>query len=225
VTLGDSFDRVYCIHLPNADRRKRIEAEFARVGIHKAQFIHAPTPCKGFTVTNMRRNPPAEFGCSLSHVKAVMQAIKDKAFRPLFLEDDVEFIDPDRIGEILCELPTTWDVLYMGGHPRGPAEMVSANLARISTFSFAEAYSFNVGTLRRKTIMESFVQFWLERISQPNAMFDIILGEFAAEHESYCIYPLMTFQPEQYSFIGNKIDNKTGCLEKGWQNNLSTRSP
>ena len=117
----------------------------------------------------------------------------------------------------LEELPMIWDVLYLGGHPRGPAQKFSEHLAKISTFSFAESYSI------RGWVLPRWVQFWCDRTGQKNAMVDLILGEFAAENEGFCVYPIITYQPPGRSQISGKHDDKSNCLEKGWQNNLFTK--
>ena len=218
------FDKVYCIHLPGHGRRKAIERQFASVGIEDVQYIHADEPLQGFDINNMRRNPRGEFGASLSHIKAVVKAIDDGARQPLFVEDDIVF-RPDAIElirQVLSEL-SNYDVLYLGGHPRGPYYMHSEHVARLTTFSFAEAYSINGRQLR------PFFDFWCNRIGRPQAMYDFILGEFGAQHKGYCTQPLLTQQPDGvYSHIGGKRDYKSNCLERGWRENLcedlSTRS-
>lgn len=212
----DFFDKVYCIHLPNDKRREAIEKEFQRVGIHDVTYVHAQQPCEGFSMSNMRRGARGEFGCSLSHIKAAVQAIEDGAERPLFLEDDIAFKAPERMRVVAKELDLFpyWTVLYMGGHPREQCYMVTENLAQVRTFSFAESYAI------RGYKLSKWIRFWLDRVGQPHAMVDLILGEFAAEHHSYCVYPLMTYQPPGISQISNQPDNKDSCLKKGWATNL-----
>jgi GR25 family glycosyltransferase involved in LPS biosynthesis len=207
------FDRVYVVHLPHAARRKAIEAELAKLGM-QATFLYADPPAKEFTVPNMRRNPAVEFALSLSHIKCVIRALDDGAERPLFLEDDVVFHDEQRLPEVAAELPADYDVLYLGGHPRGNVTWASKSLVRVSTFSFAEAYSLSRKALR------PFLDFWLNRIGQPKAMYDIVLGEFAADHKGYCVYPLMTEQALVSSLISGKIENKESLLLRGWGQHL-----
>ena len=216
----DYFDKVYCIHLPNDKRREAIEKQFAEVGVTGVTYIHAEPPAKDFTMNNMRRNSRMEFGCSLSHIKAAVHAIKDGAQRPIFFEDDVTFRAGtlESMSQVLKELPLNWDVLYLGGHPRSPAQMISENLARVGTFSFAESYA-----IRGEVLMDWF-SFWCSYTGQPNAMVDMILGKFADQHNGFCVYPLITYQPPGISQISGKHDDKSGCLNKGWQNNLSTKS-
>lgn len=190
-----------------------MDAELARMGL-AATFVYAMPPHWTFSVGNMRRNPRIEFALSLSHIKAVMHALADGAERPLFLEDDVVFTaGPERLTEVAAELPPEWDILYLGGHPREPVRPVSHSLVKVGTFSFAEAYALNGKALR------PFLDFWLDRIGQPHAMYDFILGEFAAERNGYCAYPLLTQQAAVPSHVSGKVENKDGLLAKGWATN------
>jgi hypothetical protein len=208
--LSELFDRVYVVHLPNEQRRAHMEAQLVAVGL-SATFVHAEPPPKDFTVPNMRRNPRAEFGVGLSHIRAIVQAIADRAERPLFLEDDVSFLD-------YCVGPIRqWDVLYLGGHPRGPAQLVAAGIAKVNKFSCAEAYSV------RGQLLSDLHRYWCNRVTRPDAMYDFILGEFAAAHDSYACYPVVTEQALFKSHIRGEIDDKRALVERGWRNNLSTR--
>lgn len=215
--MFEFFDRVYCIHLPNPGRRSLIEQQFERVGMRDVTYVHAAQPPQGFTMSNMRRSPSAEFGVNLSQIKAVMQAIDDGAEHPLFVEDDIVFHKD--AGEMFIRafqsLPFDWDVLYFGGHPRAKAQRVSEHLAKVGAMSFAEAYS-----IRRKALT-AFVDYWFDRIGKPNAMYDFILGEFAAKRNSYCTYPLICEQPPGMSQISGTIDDKRDLVRRGWANNLS----
>jgi hypothetical protein len=189
------FDRVYVINLP--------PRETALEGTR----IYAKPPCGGFVMNNMRRNARAEFGVNLSHIKAIVRAIWDGAERPLFLEDDVEFI-----GEI-PSLPLDFDVLYLGGHPRSPTRPYSDGVVRVGTFSFAEAYS-----LSRKALLP-FYEFWCDRIGQKQAMYDFILGEFACNHIGYACHPVVTRQRKVVSHVSGDIDEKGHLVAKGWAAN------
>lgn len=191
------FDRTYVINLP--PRQTKLEGE----------KVYAKPPFAGFTVNNMRRNGRAEFGVNLSHIKAIVHAIQDGAERPLFLEDDIQLIGT-------CpELPPDYDVFYLGGHPRSPTKPYSAGIVRVGTFSFAESYSISRPALLR------FFDFWCDRIGQPQAMFDFVLGEFAAANKGYACYPIVTRQVTGVSQVSGKQDDKTELLRKGWATNLA----
>ena len=206
----DYFDRVYCIHLPNPGRRKAMQAELDRLGIRNVEYVHARPPAAGFRMTNMRRAGGPEFGANLSHVKAVLRAVADGAERPLFLEDDVVFrLDAATLlATALAELPA-WDVLYMGGHPRETVSRFSPSLVKVGRFSFAEAYA-----ISRKALLP-FLEMWTDRIAGNDAMYDFILGEFAASHESYCVYPLLCCQPTASCKTGPH-SSQCGCGSWGY---------
>jgi hypothetical protein len=206
------FDAVYCIHLPDAERRTRMEAEFARAGVSDVTYVHARQPASGFTLPNMRRNPRLEFAVNLSHIAAVVQAMHDRAETPLFVEDDIT-IDVERMTAAVADLPE-WDVCYFGGHPRGPATRVTSNLARVGRFSCAESYSV------RGHLLNDLHRLWCDRIGQPDAMFDFILSAFAETHRAFCAYPVATRQGLSSHLKGGP-DDKRALIDRGWQTNLA----
>jgi hypothetical protein len=157
----------------------------------------------------MRRNPRGEFGCSLSHIKAIATAIADNVPLALFVEDDIVF---NRLPEL--HFPYDWNVVYLGGHPRSPAVRISEELVRIGTFSCTEGYVLHAASMRE------FLRFWCDRAGQPNAMIDMILGEYAAQGGGYAYYPTATYQRVGYSGIGQKIDNKRDLEQRAWAANL-----
>jgi len=218
---------VFVVHLPNQERREKIAAELAKAGFTDVTYVSAQKPAQGFTMSNMRRNPSAEFGCSLSHLKALNVASMRGYDEPvLIIEDDVVFCDGalEKLTAAIERLWTfwvasklgKWEVLYLGGHPRGPVHEVIDGIYRISTFSCAEAYVVNPFAITY------IVNFWLDRIGQPNAMWDFILGEYVARHQTgYALYPTLTHQPPGWSQIGNKHDDKRDLIERGWKSNLA----
>lgn len=209
------FDKIYCVHLPEQKERKQLmDAEFEKIGAtNRVQYVHATPPkYKQFTMNNMRRNPAGEFGCNLSQIKAVIHAALDGVSRPLFVEDDIQF-EPDAekvLSNAINELMDKWDILYLDGHPRrAPAKKYSKHLAKVTRFCFADAYCIP----REK--LEEYIDWWLNRISKKEAMYDFILGDFAEKSESYCVYPPICKQRSGYSIIGQKHDEKT-YTTKSW---------
>jgi len=208
------FDRLYVVHLPNSTRRAAMTAQLAALGL-EATFVGAKRPT-GVGYPNFRRNPAAEFGCSLSHIKALVRALDDGAQHPLIIEDDVEFARGamDRLRQAAQELPDDWDILYLGGHPRSDVRRHSANLVRVGTWSFAEAY------LLPRRMLRPCIDHWLNRIGQPAAMYDIVLGEFAAAHNGFCVHPTIT-QQVGVTQIGNADnDRKAPLVQRAWQKHL-----
>jgi len=213
----DYFDRVYCIHYPDPERSKRIRQEFKKVGITDVEYVYAARPRNGFHMNNMRRAPAAEFAVNLSHIKAIAHAIEAGAKHPLFLEDDIVFRDDanEILAQSLKALPEDWDVLYMGGHPCDLVEELSDNLVKVKRFSFAEAYAINGHALM------PYLDYWFDKIGQPQAMYDFILSGFAEANGGYCIYPVLTHQPVGYSHISKSNEDKRDLVRRGWFNNFT----
>jgi len=210
---------VYVISLPNAERRIKIHAELRRVGFEHINYVHAVEPVQGFTMSNMRRNPRGEFGCALSHLKAISQALEQGCKRALFVEDDITFLDGgiERFVAADLAIKLRLDILYLGGHPREKVQKTDiAGLVKPGKWSCAEAYCMD------SRGMQNFIPFWCDRAGQPNAMFDFILGEWAAERDfAYAMYPPATEQRPGWSQIGQKFDDKRELIERGWRNNLA----
>jgi hypothetical protein len=204
----DFFDKIYVVHLPNAERREKIQEQLDTIG-RKAEFIHATKP--QFAPANTRRNHPAEFGVSLSHIKAIVKAISDGAERPLFLEDDIVFEDYPRVDE----LPEFWSLLYLGGHPREKVSRYSEHLVKVGRFSFAEAYAVNRHSLF------GIVDHWCNRVGRRDAAFDLVLGEFASFSMGFCCHPIVTRQVTGISQVSGCKDEKAHLLVKGWAQNLA----
>lgn len=209
------FDRVYVISHPCTGRLEAITKTVKDQGIYCPTFIYAQCD-DSLKISNMRRNPAIEFGVGLSHIKAVGDAMEGH-YRALFLEDDIEFVDGanEILFDAIEELPPDWAILYLGGHPREPASRYSDHLAQVGRFSFAEAYVIN------KNWTWMFFDYWLDHVSYPNAMYDFILGEWAASTGlAFAVYPPVTHQPPNYSHIGNKQDDKRDLVRRGWETNL-----
>jgi len=210
------FDACYVLSDPVTQRQDDCRERLTTVGIYNPTFQYAKcTP--SLVMNNMRRNPAVEFAVNLGHIKNVVHALDLGAARPVFFEDDVDFMPgaEDILGMALAQLPEWWSVLYLGGHPREPITRYSDNLVHAKTWSCAEGYAINGWWLAQ------FFDYWLDHISKPNAMFDFILGEFAKETErAYATCPLVTHQPDGWSFIGTKTDSKRDLIQRGWKNNL-----
>lgn len=222
------IDKVYCIHLPNKERKEKIEYEFAKFEIQTTvNYIHADPPPKNFTMSNMRRNPAGEFGVNLSHIKAVVQAIEDQAHWPLFVEDDVVFADDaeERLLKIFANMPDDWTVLYLGGHPRGRpggktegqlAKKINPYIAKVDHFSCAEGYVIN-----GRNNLHLLWTYWCDLISRNDAMYDFILSEFSHQTKGgYCAYPLVVHQRKGLSGVSQKVEDKSTIVARGWANHL-----
>ncbi|MGZ9812221.1 glycosyltransferase family 25 protein [Pseudoroseicyclus sp. H15] len=115
-----AFPRIYIINLPaRADRRREMEAEFARIGLAlphpKIAFVPAARPDEagGWDSIGAR-------GCFLSHLGLLRQIAEGPDERALILEDDCDFTRA--LGPGLEALQSArWEMVYGYVHGWGDA--------------------------------------------------------------------------------------------------------
>ena len=84
-------------------------------------------------------------GCSLSHMKAVYDAVDKQYDNCLIIEDDA-FFSQDyhwRMIAGLSELPKDWDILYFGGSPHEKLIPMSSQLSKSGAMLGTIAYALN----------------------------------------------------------------------------------
>lgn len=115
------FDRVVCLTLDTeegAKRREKLEINLKVVGWHlpKVEYFFG---FKGSVVpkpTNFISGNGA-WGCLLSHMRILENAMNDGVQRLLVLEDDCEFALNFRqmFDQFIAEVPENWEGLFLGG--------------------------------------------------------------------------------------------------------------
>lgn len=203
----DFFDAIFCVSLPeDTVRRQHATEQFERVGIaDRVRWISAPRPPPEFKSALYRRNPPGEFGCSLSHATVVVQAIHDRFTNVLVFEDDV-FFHKDAIPRLrgaLTELPVDWKGLFLGCIVVASSPH-SKHLVKADSVSCTHAYALNGHTLL------DFFKYWTYGITHGIAAggrfspVDVILTTFLST-DTYIIVPPIASQKQK---LGSVID---GC--------------
>ena len=99
--LNKVFDKIICINL-----KKRLEKR----DFIKKQAKEYDLDIEFFDAIEIPENPAK--GCLKSHLNILKQAKKDKLNNILILEDDCKFLKKC----YLPEIPTNWDMLYIGGN-------------------------------------------------------------------------------------------------------------
>jgi Glycosyltransferase family 25 (LPS biosynthesis protein) len=119
------FERTYIISLPyKLERRARLERHLAETGLDVG-------PVRWFTAMSgdwmghpsWFRAGNGAWGCLMSHLHIMREALADGLHSVCVLEDDVVFHEraPEMLQQFMAEVPEDWDQLYLGGqHLREP---------------------------------------------------------------------------------------------------------
>src|SRR5690349_8560539 len=128
----------------------------------------------------------------------------------LHLEDDVVFRDLSLLPTALRELPSDWDIVYLGanlvlwnnGEPW--PERYSEHLFRVKCAWTTHAIAYNKKCV--KTILEKQPGF-------SERMFDNALSDLLPELNAFCVAPMVAYQRPRLSLIWNRFDDYTPIFE------------
>ena len=133
----DDISAVYVINLARReDRWVTIQAEWSKTGVDKPlnRFIacdgNAFTPPKSWDVGR------GAYGCYLSHISIMVEAVRNSEDNFLILEDDAVFADDfgGKLELCLADLPNDYDQLYLGWQAlhtgRVPPTKITEHLGR-----------------------------------------------------------------------------------------------
>jgi hypothetical protein len=177
----DFFVRKICLTTGGPEWQKAA-AEFQRVSLYGVERFNA-LPAIG---------PHQSFNLG---VKAILQDFYDSgAHSLLFLEDDVQFRNMDYLWPALQELPSDWDVFYMGCNIQGEAIRVSERIYRVS----------NAWTTHAVAYTRPIVRFILDnQPGESEQMFDNWLGGQLPNWNAYVMKPMCAVQRPRRSSIWN----------------------
>jgi GR25 family glycosyltransferase involved in LPS biosynthesis len=189
------------------DRMKFIPEEMAKMGWEYERFSAVdPYP-----------NAGAYIGSSYSHT----EVLRDISGLLLVCEDDVMFIDGAKeiYDKAFAQLPEDWDLFYLGGNVKKPAQRYSENLFRI-TYGVHCTHAILYREKARNFILENF-----------NALVDDRTGEITFfDHWLYCnglgkmncyiCYPVIAYQRPNYSNARKDIMDYMGEMKENEKKHL-----
>ena len=128
----------------------------------------------------------------------------------LHVEDDIAFRDLDHLEQAISELPSDWDVLYLGanllcwnnGEPN--PERYSKHLFRVRAAWTTHAVAYHKRCVRR--ILERQPMFSVQ-------MFDNFLSEMLPELNAYIVAPMVAWQRPRFSSIWQREDDYSPIFE------------
>lgn len=194
------LENIFYINLEERrDRKEHVENELKKVG------------WDNYTRFNAIKNKHGRIGCSLSHLKVIQDAKKNKLPYVVILEDDIEFTNPELFQKLMktfFDEKIDYDVYLIAGNLRGGAHRVHESILKV-TRSFALT-GYIVKQHYYDRIIKNISEGLKQLIRQPNNGYfaiDTYLMKLQEKDNWYISYPRTVTQKPDYSDIENKNVN------------------
>lgn len=197
--MNHLFDKAFVINrLARHDRWVHAQEELWKLGLSAERFEAYDKPLNDGI-------PNGNMGCTASH-RALLEIIAYKKWeRVLVLEDDfVALYDdvPDRLKAMLPEVPSDWDLIYLGGHyAEKPIARVSPHVIRCGRMMTTSSYVIGARQARKMAPYISGV-----------GPIDSLFSGFAYDSKFYILQPRLFAQYTSMSDLCDHERDNVPCM-------------
>lgn len=204
--LNLKIDYILCISLEESvDRREVVQKQAEKYNL-PIEFVI------------VQRNPVLHRGCMESHLKCI-QLAKERGYDYVCIfEDDVSLIDDrvqDRLNKSSIELPTIWNMIYLGYNVLRGCRQSSDLLNLVVTLT---THAYIIHSRVYDEVLNGITTPWwlipeMHNISQfewnlshSRDVIDVFYGKYICHRLGQCygIYPMLAIQAPGYSIIQNR---------------------
>jgi glycosyl transferase family 25 len=203
----DDIKNSFYINLEHrTDRREHVEKELDKIGIKATRF-------NAIKMTN------GAIGCSMSHLKILEDAKKNKLDHVLIVEDDITFLDSElfknQINKFFELHGNNWDVILLAGNNMPPYENIDNTCVKVTRCQTTTGYLVNGHYIN---VLATNVKIGLTQLlNKPLELSKFAIDKFwfVLQNASkwYLIIPLTVVQREDYSDIEQKVTNYQGMMQ------------
>lgn len=182
------------------DRKEHVQTELNNIGIKAERF-------------NAIKMDNGAIGCSMSHLKLLQEALKNKLEHVLIVEDDIKFLNPDlfksQFNKFIETHGNNWDVILLAGNNMPPYQKIDGTCIQVSRCQTTTGYLVNGHYI--KVLLQNVKMGLTHLLQKPDehAKFAIDKFWFVLQNNSkwFLITPPTVVQREDYSDIEKKITN------------------
>jgi len=146
---------------------------------NQVEQVYATPPPEDIN-TSVMKFVRGNIGANLSHAKALTRALAQNANAALIFEDDFYVTSEHKslLKKALADLPSDWDILYLGGNPDAPMKRYTDNLYIPTKMLGLFAYA-----MSRKGIATALDMLYDNMTSRP---FDGLMKDSASRMKVFC---------------------------------------
>jgi glycosyl transferase family 25 len=186
------------------DRKAHVEIQMKQIGINAQRF----------SAIQMKNGA---IGCTMSHIKLLEMAKKNKWSHILIVEDDIHFTNPtlfvNQFNRFLSNQHPV-DVLLIAGNNIPPYKQVSDYCVQVTKCQTTTGYL--VFDHYYDTLIQNYKEGLLQLMKQPAKHFYFAIDKYWFQLQEkdkwYLIVPLTVTQMEDYSNIANKYTNYSSMM-------------
>lgn len=226
----DFFEQIYCINLKSrSDRWENCVSQFSHLDILERIKKTEGTLC-AHPALSLKQN--AQVGCALSHYNILKEAQKNNYSNILVFEDDFLFLKDKeivnaQINKSIAELPSDWDVFYLGGffvkgYDYEATEKYSKNLIKAKTCFCLHAVSYSkkgVNKILQNLKLETELQV-LNFSREYEAIDWYFVREFQENNKCFAAADLLCAQKDGFSNIENKYFDYRGNFQESYKQHV-----
>jgi GR25 family glycosyltransferase involved in LPS biosynthesis len=199
----EDVQHVFYINLKSrTDREREVENELEKIGIsspHRFDAFKLPDP---------------RLGCSMSHLKCLMNAKENNLSHVMIVEDDIQFLDPTLFLTQCNKFLSTrkdWDVILLAGNNMPPYVEVDDTCIKVGSCQTTTGYLVNGHYI--ETLANNIKEGMTKLMKYPDNHFYYAIDKYwfqlQRKDKWYLIVPLSVTQREGYSDIEKRQVNVT----------------
>jgi glycosyl transferase family 25 len=223
----ESICNAFYINLEHRlDRKAHIESELSKIGIKAERF----------SAIKMENGA---IGCSMSHLKILQNAFKNKMEHVLIVEDDITFLNVETFRNSFNAFlqrrgSDSWDVILLAGNNMPPYTRIDETSIQVTRCQTTTGYLVNGHYIQK--LMENVKMGLHNLLKYPQHHTLYAIDKFWQELQKvdnwFLITPITVVQKEDYSDIEKKVTNyskpmldldKTELLRRIQKYNLNNR--
>lgn len=203
----DDIKHAFYINLEHrTDRKEHVIQELEKIGINATRF-------------NAIKMEQGAVGCSMSHLKILQDAYKNKLDHVLIVEDDITFLDPElfkrQINKFFELHSNNWDVVLLAGNNMPPYENIDDTCIKVSRCQTTTGYLVNGHYIN--VLIQNVKMGLTHLLTRPNEANKFAIDKFwfilQGASKWYLITPPTVVQREDYSDIEKKVTNYQAVMQ------------